>query len=85
VGPRAGLDTEVRVKILCLCRVSNLDRPVVQPIARLSYSARLTIPYRSEMYTNFLLKNVREDTTGGDLKLETIYEYYERVLSGFIW
>jgi hypothetical protein len=28
VGPRAGLDTEARGKILCLCRASNLGRPV---------------------------------------------------------
>jgi hypothetical protein len=34
VGLRAGLDTEVRGKILCFCRGSNLDRPVVQPVAR---------------------------------------------------
>jgi hypothetical protein len=34
VGPRAGLDTEARGKILCVCRGSNLDRPVVQPVAR---------------------------------------------------
>jgi hypothetical protein len=34
VGLRAGLDTEVRGKILCPCRGSNLDRPVVQFIAR---------------------------------------------------
>jgi hypothetical protein len=34
VGPRAGLDTEVRGKILCPCRRSNLDRPVVQPVVR---------------------------------------------------
>jgi hypothetical protein len=27
VGPRAGLDTETRGKILSLCRGSNLDRP----------------------------------------------------------
>jgi hypothetical protein len=27
VGPRAGLDTEVRGKILCLYRGSNPDRP----------------------------------------------------------
>jgi hypothetical protein len=26
--------TQVRGKILCLCRGSNLDRPVVQPVAR---------------------------------------------------
>jgi hypothetical protein len=29
----AGLDTEARGKILCLCRGSNLDRPVVQSVA----------------------------------------------------
>jgi hypothetical protein len=34
VGPRAGLDSEVREKILYLCLESNLDRPVVQSVAR---------------------------------------------------
>jgi hypothetical protein len=34
VGPRAGLDTEARGKILCPCRVSKPDRPVVQPVVR---------------------------------------------------
>jgi hypothetical protein len=34
VDQRACMDTEVRGKILCPCRGSNLDRPVVQPIAR---------------------------------------------------
>jgi hypothetical protein len=34
VGPRAGLDTEATGKILCLWWGSNLDRPVVQPVAR---------------------------------------------------
>jgi hypothetical protein len=34
LGPRAGLDTEARGKILCLCLESNLDRPVLQPVAR---------------------------------------------------
>jgi hypothetical protein len=34
VGPRAGLDTEARGKSFRLCRGSNLDRPVVQPVAR---------------------------------------------------
>jgi hypothetical protein len=33
VGPRAGLDTEEE-KILCPCRGSNPDRPVVQPVVR---------------------------------------------------
>jgi hypothetical protein len=34
VGPRAGLDTENWGKILCPCRGSNPDRPVVQPVVR---------------------------------------------------
>jgi hypothetical protein len=34
VGPRAGLDTEARGKILCPRRESNPDRPVVQPVVR---------------------------------------------------
>jgi hypothetical protein len=34
VGPRAGLDTEATGKILCLCRGSNIDRPVLQSVVR---------------------------------------------------
>jgi hypothetical protein len=34
VGPRAGLDTEARGKILCPRRGSNPDRPIVQPVVR---------------------------------------------------
>jgi hypothetical protein len=34
VGPRVGLDIEVRGKILCFCRGSNLDRLVVQLVVR---------------------------------------------------
>jgi hypothetical protein len=34
VGLRAGLDTEVRGKILCPCQGSNPDRPVVQSVVR---------------------------------------------------
>jgi hypothetical protein len=34
VGPRTGLDTEARGKILHLCRGSNLGSPVDQPVAR---------------------------------------------------
>jgi hypothetical protein len=44
VGPRAGLDTEVRGKILCLYHGSNPDLPVVQPVSRhywLSYPAHI--------------------------------------------
>jgi hypothetical protein len=42
VGPRAGLDSEARGKILCPRRGSNPDRPVVQPVLR-HYTARLLI------------------------------------------
>jgi len=34
VNFRAGLDTEVRRKILCPCRRSKPDRPVVQSVVR---------------------------------------------------
>jgi hypothetical protein len=34
VGLRAGLDTDDRRKIICPCRGSNPDRPVVQPVVR---------------------------------------------------
>jgi hypothetical protein len=34
VDLRAGLDTEVRGKVLCPCRGSNPDRPVVQSVVR---------------------------------------------------
>jgi hypothetical protein len=34
MGPRADLVTEARGKIFRLCRGSNLDHPVVQPLAR---------------------------------------------------
>jgi hypothetical protein len=34
VGPRAGLDTEARGKVSCFYRGSNLDRTVVQSVAR---------------------------------------------------
>jgi hypothetical protein len=34
VGPRVGLDTEARGKILCSRRESNPDRLVVQPVVR---------------------------------------------------
>jgi hypothetical protein len=45
VGPRAGLDTEDRGKILCPCRGSNPDRPFVQPVVR-HYTAWATpAPY----------------------------------------
>jgi hypothetical protein len=46
VGLRDGLDTEATGKILFLCRGSNFDRPVVQPLDRhysLSYPSSLAL------------------------------------------
>jgi hypothetical protein len=34
VCPTTGLDSEARVKVLCLCRGSNLDHLVVLSVAR---------------------------------------------------
>jgi hypothetical protein len=34
VGSRAGLDTKDTGKIIFFCRVSNLDRPIVQYVVR---------------------------------------------------
>jgi hypothetical protein len=55
VCTRAGLDSEVRGKISCLCRVSNLDRPVVQPLARhyTDWATRLTFIH----VCSYFLKN----------------------------
>jgi hypothetical protein len=55
VGPRAGLDTEARVKILCLCWGSNLDHPVVQSIARhyTDWATPAPIMLRIHSYKNY--------------------------------
>jgi hypothetical protein len=34
VGSRAGLDAGTKKKIICPCRGSNLNRPIVQPVVR---------------------------------------------------
>jgi hypothetical protein len=42
-GPQSWSGTEVRGKISCLCRRSNLDRPVVQSVARLTELPRFSL------------------------------------------
>jgi hypothetical protein len=68
VGPRAGLDTEVRRKILRLCRGSNLDHPVIQPVARhyTDWATRLTIQFIHSgkiIYSSIDISEVNNDRT----------------------
>jgi hypothetical protein len=57
VGPRADLNTDGKEKILCLCRGSNSDRPVVQPVAR-HYTALATRLDAVDYGQNSLYKKV---------------------------
>jgi hypothetical protein len=54
VGLRAGLDTDVRGKILCPCQGSNSDRPVVQSVVRF-YTDRAT-PAPNHCYRSCLMR-----------------------------
>jgi hypothetical protein len=63
VGPRAGLDSEVRGKILCLCRGSDLDRPVVQSVVKHCTDGAILggMPHNySTAYNHFMLYNNAE-------------------------
>jgi hypothetical protein len=55
VGPRAGLDKEAIGQILCPCRGSNPDRPVVQPVVR-HYTAWANPAHRNIVYMDCLRK-----------------------------
>jgi hypothetical protein len=56
VGPRVGLDREVRGKIICLCRESNLDSRVVQSVARhYQYQYEWGVRTRRPMYRDHFL------------------------------
>jgi hypothetical protein len=50
VGPRAGLDTEARGKVLWLCRGSSSDRPVVQPVVKTVYWLSSFLSFHSLFY-----------------------------------
>jgi hypothetical protein len=55
VGPRAGLDAEVRGKVLCLCRGSNPCHPVrSQTLYWLSYRAPKAVEIPSKNYSIFI-------------------------------
>jgi hypothetical protein len=62
------LDTEVRGKIICLCRGSNLDLPVVQPVAR-HYTDWATGSLKLQTYMQFY----RQSTSYMWLKYISIY------------
>jgi hypothetical protein len=53
VGHRAGLDTEDRGKIIFLCRGSNPDSPVVQPVVRHYTACAIPSPERLFDLMNF--------------------------------
>jgi hypothetical protein len=80
VGPRAGLDTEDTGKILCPCRGSNPDRPVVQPVVR-HYTASanpapvcLRLPQREEQpLRETELHELKTNTTNTGPKRENMY------------
>jgi hypothetical protein len=55
VCPRAGLDARAWRKILCPCRGSNLDRPIVQPVVR-HYTACATAAHSSRVAIFFSVR-----------------------------
>jgi hypothetical protein len=57
-GPRAGLDTEARGKILWPCLESNPDRPVVQPVVRHYTAWANPAPDETSTLYNTLLRSV---------------------------
>jgi hypothetical protein len=80
VGPRAGLDTEVRWKILCPCRGSNPDRPVVQPVVR-HYTAWALHGAISQTSIIFILAAVRTwNLTQGKLVYFKCFHYMVRLI-----
>jgi hypothetical protein len=68
VGPRAGLDAEIRGKALCPCRGSNPGRPVrSQALYRLSYRA----PYKLVTIDKTIRCEIR--TLASALKIEAAH------------
>jgi hypothetical protein len=61
VGPIVGLDTEDRGKILCPCRRSNPDRPVVQPVVR-HYTACASLALSCHIATVKLAEVAKKET-----------------------
>jgi hypothetical protein len=93
VGPRVGLDTEE--KYSCLCRGSNLDRPVVQSVTR-HYSDWATHGSQQDTITssNFLcglsrtiISSCLSKATGYSLPYYSycVMCYVERNMTAWLW
>jgi hypothetical protein len=77
VGPRAGLDTPARGKILYLCRGSNLDRLVVQPVGR-HYTTELP-GSRNKIYQHkFSIRSQLPYTATHSERRQSLQVYCER-------
>jgi hypothetical protein len=78
VGLRAGLDAGARRKILCPCRRSNLDHPIVQPVVR-HYTAWTTAPPRHRTYVvkYFRLVFFNKESHCGEFVLEFLFILYK--------
>jgi hypothetical protein len=77
VGPRAGLDSEVREKILYLWRESNLDRPVVQSVAR---QRKIFTGPKKKSYISLLntvgKRRLQVQNNSWSSKNNTIFDFY---------
>jgi hypothetical protein len=62
VGLRAGLDAGARRIILCPCRGSNLDRPIVQPVAA-QVIKKFSAVYRTQRYITVFIRALRRYIT----------------------
>jgi len=90
VGPRAGLDTEARGKIRCLCRGSNLGRPVCcQTLYWVSYysSSKRIFPVTSvsrpalgptQPPVQWVLGVLYPGVNGGDTFLWSVPEHFRK-------
>jgi hypothetical protein len=76
VGPRDGLDTEVRGKISCLCQGSKLDRQVAQSIAR-HYTDWATPAPILLRYKVVFIRNISRQ-----IQIRQTTKFYENFLCG---
>jgi hypothetical protein len=77
VCPRAGLDTEARGKILCPCRRSNPDRPVVWKGDRLNDEGSKHLRNVRQLLRDNTAHNPRRQPCSGGITIHrTDWQYY---------